>query len=276
MLRKAVDDFVAALAHGGVEHGVGSPNTLLAYSNDLHQFCNYLTTRQILAWPSVTSKDIDEYLRAMRKECSYTERTIARKLCVLKSFFRYMQKKEVISFDPATLLSLSSAEKSMPSPLSSTQLTRLFQQMEVDTPTSLRDLAMCHVLYASGMHTSELVALNVQHFDRRGLFIYCPGRVGASKRERTYPLPVESARIVAQYLEQSRPGFLRSAQEEALFLNHHGTRMTRQGFWLIIKGYARRAGIAHLSPRILRHSFAVTGLPVLLLATYAILALAKV
>ena len=88
------------------------------------------------------------------------------------------------------------------------------------------------------------------------------------------PVSVSEHILCQQYLEQSRPGFMRSAQEEALFLNHHGTRMTRQGFWLIIKGYARRAGIAHLSPRFLRHSFA--GLPVLLLATYAILALAKV
>lgn len=274
MLHKTVNDFVAALVYGEVERSVRSPNTILAYSNDLHQFCDYLATRQILAWPSITSSDIDEYLYVIRKERSYTERTIARKLCVLKAFFGYMHKKEVISCDPTTHLSLSSPEKGASRSLSPTQLSRLFQQIEVDTPTGLRDLAMCHVLYTSGMYTSELVALNVRDFDHHGLFIYCSGCVAASKRERTYPLPAESARIVALYLEQSRPGLMRSLQEEALFLNHHGTRMTRQGFWLIIKGYARRAGIAHLSPRILRHSFA--GLPVLLLATYAILALAKI
>ncbi len=275
MLRKTVDDFVAALAHGEVERGVGSPNTLLAYSNDLHQFCDYLTTREILAWSSVTSEDITDYLHTMHEEYSYTEKTIARKLCTLKSFFRYIFRKEVIFLDPTTSLSLSPPEKVSPQRLSSTQLTSLFQQMEMNTPVGLRDLAMCHVLYASGMQTSELVSLNVQHFDHCHLSIYCPGRIGANKRERTYSLPVESARIVALYLEQSRPGFLCSTQEEALFLNHHGTRMTRQGFWLIIKGYALQAGIASLSPRILRHSFAVTNLPVLLLALYAILALTK-
>lgn len=276
MLRKAVDDFVAALVSGEVEQSVRSSNTILAYSNDLHQLCSYLTTRHILVWSYVAPEDIADYLQVLRKECSYTEKTIVRKLCTLKAFFRYMHKKEGISFDPSALLSLSPPEKVSSQSLSSAQLASLYQWMKIDTPTGLRDLAMCHVLHASGMHTSELVSLNIQHFDQRRLCIYCPGRVGASKRERTYSLPVESTRVVALYLEHSRPGFVRSVQEDALFLNHHGTRMTRQGFWLIIKGYALRAGIAYLSPRVLQHSFTSTGLPVLLCVAYVILALAKI
>ena len=160
-----------------------------------------------------------------------------------------------MALEPIEQLVLPTREKEWPQPLSSEQVTCLFQQMKADTLTGLRDLAMCQIVYATGIRTSELVSLNVAHFDSRRSLLLCPGRRGAINRE--LPLPPAALEAITAYLEQARPRLVRHTGELALFLNHHGERLTRQGFWLIMQQYAGRAGITDLSPYLLRHSFVV-------------------
>ncbi|GCE20199.1 tyrosine-type recombinase/integrase [Dictyobacter kobayashii] len=118
----------------------------------------------------------------------------------------------------------------------------------------MRDLAMLHLLYATGIRTSELVSLDVDDFCAQDAVIKCAGARG---NVRLLPLTSAAMNVLELYLARARPHCTRHANEQALFLNHHGDRLTRQGFWLIIKGYARRAGIEDLTPHKLRHSFAM-------------------
>jgi len=142
--------------------------------------------------------------------------------------------------------------------LSAEQISSLFRQIEVETSAGQRDLAMLHMLYATGMRVTELVSLSMADFDATRATVVCPGRNGRNRRERVLPLPPIAVEAVQQYIHTARPRLmLRHPEEEALFLNHHGERLTRQGFWLIIKGYARQAGITTITPHMLRHSFAM-------------------
>ncbi len=125
------------------------------------------------------------------------------------------------------------------------------------TPGGLRDLAMLHMLYATGMRASELISLDLHDLDIEHATVLCPGRNGQTRRERLLPLSLVAIETVKRYLEEARPRLSRHEKEQSLFLNHHGERLTRQGFWLIIKGYARLAGITTITPHMLRHSFAI-------------------
>jgi integrase/recombinase XerD len=122
-----------------------------------------------------------------------------------------------------------------------------------DNPAGLRDRAMLHLLWDTGMRVSEMIALDLEHLDLSSNTVRCTGK-GA--KERQIPFTLKGRAVLEQYLEEGRPALARRALERALFLNHHGVRLTRQGFWLILKSYAKKAGIDRISPHTLRHSFA--------------------
>jgi len=193
----------------------------------------------------------------MRERQSYRSTTIARKIAAVKSFFRYLRSAGYIEADPVEKLEAPRVQKELPGVLSAEQIHSLFEQVEVETPVGQRDLAMLHMLYATGMRVSELVSLNLSDFDAERATVLCPGRSGRQKRERVVPLPPIAVEATLQYLQVARPRLMqRHPEEESVFLNHHGERLTRQGFWLIIKGYARQVGITTITPHMLRHSFA--------------------
>jgi len=230
----------------------------VAYRNDLNQVCSYLTRQQIENWQQVTHEHIAGYLLEMRDAQAYRPATIARKLAALKTFFRYLESTGIITSDPIEKLDTPRIQRELPHILSQEQISNLFRQVDVETQAGKRDFAMLHMLYATGMRVSELISLNLSDFDAEGATILCPGRNGRSKRERVLPLSVIVVEATERYLETARPGLItRHPDEQALFLNHHGERLTRQGFWLIIKGYARQAGITEITPHMLRHSFAI-------------------
>lgn len=241
------------------EQGRGNnQNTVLAYRNDLSQLRSYLEEQGVVAWSQVTQEHIAAYIQHMREHLCYRPTTIARKLAALKSFFRSIHEQGIVEVDPAGGLEIPRVQKEPPNALSAEQIHRLFNQVEVDAPAGQRDLAMLHVLYATGMRVSELVSLNLDHFDAAKSTITCSGSDGRSKRERVLPLPEIAVIATQQYLANARPVLIvHHPREQALFLNHHGERLTRQGFWLIIKGYARQAGITYITPHMLRHSFAI-------------------
>lgn len=258
MLQNVVDEFIASLSLKEQGTGGSNSNTIVAYRNDLNQACVYLNRQGVENWQDVTREHIAGYLLEMREGQAYRPTTIARKLAALKSFFRYMGSTGLILSNPIEDLESPRVQKELPQVLSIEQISSLFSQVEVETPVGLRDLAMLHMLYATGMRVSELVSLNLDAFDAERATVVCPGRNGRSKRERVLPLSATAVEATEQYLERARPRLIaRHPEEQALFVNHHGERLTRQGFWLIIKGYARQAGITTITPHMLRHSFAL-------------------
>jgi integrase/recombinase XerD len=258
MLQDVVDEYIASLSLKEQERAGNNSNTVVAYRNDLGQVCTYLKQQKVENWTEVTREHILQYLLEMRESQAYRPTTIARKLAALRSFFRYLRSIGLITDDPVDKLETPRVQKELPQVLSSEQINNLFRQVEVDTPAGKRDLAMLQMLYATGMRVSELISLNLDDFDTEHASVVCPGRNGRSKRERVLPLSSTAVEATKQYLEAARPRLMvRHPEEQALFLNHHGERLTRQGFWLIIKGYARQAGITNITPHMLRHSFAL-------------------
>jgi integrase/recombinase XerD len=259
MLQEVIDEYIASLSSNERENGGTNQNTIVAYRNDLNQVCSYLMHQQVDEWQQVTQEHIENYLLEMRDAQAYRPATIARKLAALKTFFRYMESNGIITDDPTEKLNAPRIQRESPHILSQEQIANLFRQVDAETPAGRRDFAMLHMLYATGMRVSELISLNLGDFDAEFATVVCPGRNGRSKRERVLPLSTDVVEATNRYLKFARAGLVaRHPVEQALFLNHHGERLTRQGFWLIIKGYARQAGITEITPHMVRHSFAIS------------------
>jgi integrase/recombinase XerD len=258
MLQEVIDEYIASLSLKEQGRSGTNQNTVVAYRNDLKQACSYLKRQQIEDWQQVTHNHIAGYLLEMRDAQAYRPATIARKLAALKTFFRYLESRGIITSEPIEKLDTPRIQRELPHILSQEQISNLFRQVDVETQAGKRDFAMLHMLYATGMRVSELISLNPGDFDAKSATILCPGRNGRSKRERVLPLSIIAVEATQRYLETARQGLItRHPDEQALFLNHHGERLTRQGFWLIIKGYARQAEITEITPHMLRHSFAI-------------------
>ncbi|MBV9707746.1 MAG: tyrosine-type recombinase/integrase [Chloroflexi bacterium] len=254
MLQDIINDYITSLA--AKEYG-SNENTIVAYRNDLNQLCAYLRQQEVDNWSLVTQEHLAGYLLEMREEQAYRPTTIARKFAACKSFFRYLRDAVGIAINPLDRLQAPRIQRYPPQVLNTEQIARLFLQVETETVVGQRDLAMLHMLLATGMRASELVSLDLEDFDAERGTIGCLGHNGRSRRKRLLPLQLRAVATTQGYLENVRPRLLRHAEERALFLNHHGDRLTRQGFWLIIKGYARQAGIVSITPHMLRHACAV-------------------
>lgn len=258
MLQEGIDEYIASLSTKEQGREETNQNTIVAYRNDLNQACAYLTRQGIESWQQVTRAHIASYLLEMHDEQAYRPTTIARKLASLKTFFRYLRANGSISVDLIEDLNAPRIHKELPQILSQEQVANLFRQVAVDLPAGIRDMAMLHLLYATGMRVSELVALNLEHVDLAQATVVCAGRNGKNRRERVLPLPPLELDQIKSYLQAARQRLIQHHPgEQALFVNHHGERLTRQGFWLIIKGYARQANITGITPHMLRHSFAI-------------------
>jgi integrase/recombinase XerD len=231
-------------------------NTLLAYQNDLKQLCSYLERQGLECWQHVTLDHITAYLLWMRDEQLFRPATIARKFAACKSFFSYLQRANVIVENPLATLKSPHVQKRLPAVVNTDQMNCLFLQINQSTLIGKRDLAMLQLLYTTGMRVSELVALNISDIDLERAIVRCPGH-GRAGLERWLPLPDYVVVALLCYLQEARPCLMRDEKVATLFLNHRGEGLTRQGFWLIIKGYARQAGIASITPHMLRHSFAM-------------------
>ncbi len=259
MLQEAVDDYISALSVKEAEYAGKNKNTVIAYLNDLTQLGLYLHKQGIEKWSHVTHEHITSYLLVMREDQSYRPATIARKLAAYKSFFRYLGKELIIENNPVEELEAPHIPKESAPILTAEQMSSLFHAVPIDTVAGQRDLAMLYMLYATGMRASELVALSMSDVDMEHATVMYPARIIQTRQERHLSLPAPVVEALSLYLAKARPRLARHGEEEeqAFFLNHHGERLTRQGFWLIIKGYAREVGIDDITPHMLRRSFAI-------------------
>ncbi len=243
-----------------------SVNTVAAYRNDLSQFAHYLSSppaedqlAPLGSWSGLTSEHLGRYLSYMYSR-QYAASTVARKTAALKSYCHYLTSGGVLREDPSQSLAAPRVDRYVPRAISEQEVGQLLAQprraAKTRRPDALRDLAMIETLYSSGMRVSELVALNVDDVDFDLNQVACPGKAG---RRRQVPLRAQAMDAVDDYLKNGRPD-LADPDENALFVNHRGSRLTRQGFWLILKAYAEEAKIDNITPHTLRHSFATHAL----------------
>ena len=182
MLQEVIDEYIASLSLKEQGRGGTNQNTVMAYRNDLNQFCSYLKRQEIENWQQVTHEHIVGYLLEMRDAQAYRPATIARKLAALKTFSRYLESTGIITSDPIEKLDAPRIQRELPHILSEEHIANLFRQVDVETPAGKRDFAMLHMLYATGMRVSELISLNLIDFDAERATIVCPGLNGRSKR----------------------------------------------------------------------------------------------
>ncbi len=253
-MEERVEDYLVALAAGKC-----SPHTVMAYRNDLMQLVAHLRGEGVTAWDEVTAEQVTGYLQTLR-ERQYASSTIARKTAASKSFFIHLKEAGEIAVDIAASLAAPRVDRYTPHAISTDEVARLLAApTRTKTPEGARDTAMLQLLYATGMRVSELVALNLEDYDAERGTIHCEGRAARTRQIRLTTMAVDA---MERYLAQGRPILARAhgADRAALFLNHRGQRLTRQGFWLILKGYAQSSAVRDVTPHTLRHTFAAHAL----------------
>jgi integrase/recombinase XerD len=246
-----VEQFLLFMAS---ERGM-SANTTAAYRTDLDQLCGFLRTHELEHWSAVTAEQMMAFMLYLR-ERRYATATVARRTAAVKSFFGYLRSQGVIDGDPTEQLDSPRVDRVPPRAVSPHQIDELLElPLRTSSPEGMRDKAMLELLYATGLRVSELVALDVGDVALEQSSVRCAGKNG---RERVLPVSPTAITALEEYLDAARSQLTRNSDEptDALFLNHRGKRLTRQGFWLILKGYAEEVGLHDLTPHMLRHSFA--------------------
>jgi integrase/recombinase XerD len=242
-----------------VEKGF-SNNTLDAYGNDLGQFAGFVRKRAAggddsrIDWQQADRSLLLDYMVDLR-ERSYAPATMARKVAAVKSFFNFLVGEGTLEKNPAEGLTGPKVGRALPKAISVAEVEALLEQPDkAVTPEAKRDKAMLELLYATGMRVTEMVSLNVRDVNLKAGFVRCFGK---GSKERIIPIHNRAVRAVKNYLDDARVSLLGATSETALFLNRRGQRLTRQGIWLILKGYARKADIGtEMTPHVLRHSIA--------------------
>ena len=235
-------------------------NTISAYGNDLRQFYQHLSGEsgngRAASWGAVDREVIQGFIGALRAR-EYADATVARKVAAVKSFFSYLTAEGIVPVDPTETLSSPRVGKTLPKALTVQEIDELLEQpRKRSTPEAKRDKAMLELLYATGMRVSELVGLNLDSIELRNnrATVRCVGKAG---KERLIPIHEQAVHALRVYLQEGRPELCRSKREKGLFINRRGERLTRQGFWLILKNYAKASNIpSDVTPHTLRHSFA--------------------
>lgn len=238
------------------EHKGLSKATMESYTRDLRQYTDYLRERHIQEWREVTRAGVSLYLSSL-KDKGKSPATITRTMVTLRAFFQYLTSERVIDHNPCAMLEvpITKAEKKPPQALSIEETERLLEQPDIATPLGLRDKAMLELLYATGLRVTELTMLDSDHLNTELRFVRCSGESG---KERIIPIGAVTAEWTSRYLQEGRPYLVKEEHEKVLFPNSRGGRMTRQGFWKILKKYGKDAGInSDITPHTLRHSFAI-------------------
>jgi integrase/recombinase XerD len=248
-LDSAIDLF---LDHVKVERGLAR-NSVDAYGRDLAKFRRFAAAEGVDDAGAVEPRHLLAYLVALSK-AKIAARSQARNLVALRQLFRHLRAERHIARDPTADLELPRVGRPLPVTLTLREVEELLSQPRIDTVRGLRDAAMLETLYATGLRVSELVQL-------RQIDVNLPERflstVGKGKKQRLVPLGQRAHDRIQEYLATARPALLGARGSPSLFVTHRGRAMTRQGFWKLLGGYARAAGIRkRLSPHKLRHSFA--------------------
>ena len=228
-----------------------SVNTVASYMRDLHQFAAYLQ-EQNLQIEDVDRDVISDYMTALQEK-GKSAATVSRSLASLKSFFAFAVSEGALDTNPVFNIHVEKAEKKLPQILTGKEVELLLDQPKCTDLKGFRDKAMLELLYATGIRVSELINLDVGDVNLPGGFIKC----ASGNKVRIIPLYPAAIKALGDYIEKIRPKMIADAREQSLFVNVSGERMSRQGFWKIIKFYQEKAQIKKdITPHTLRHSFA--------------------
>jgi len=242
-----------------------SMNTIAAYRNDLKQLTDFLQRpnedtelEPISSWSDLTDGHFSAFLTWLQDR-EYAQATVARKTAASKSYFAYLLDKGIVKEPVGTDISSPKVAKYTPIVMTRDEIARLLDEPlrdEPNRPESIRDRAMLELLYATGMRVGEMVALDVEDVDLENQMLRGVGKAG---RERDIPVSDQAHAALRDYINNARP-YLCDENTGSLFVNHRGGRLTRQGFWLILKSYADHIGIQGITPHTLRHTYAIHAL----------------
>ena len=228
-----------------------SLNTLQSYKRDITQYQEYID-KNGLNYLKINNEDIDKYfesLKAMNKKTS----TISRNLATIRSFYQFLLRTKKIKVDPTVGVQSPKVEKKVPSILTSKEVELLLEQPKNIDLKGIRDKAMLEFAYATGMRVTEIISLDITDVNLEGSYVVC----NTGFKKRNIPLGSISLKALKDYIEKARPILIKDDKVGALFVNINGKRLTRQGFWKIVKFYKEQAHITkEITPHVLRHSFA--------------------
>jgi len=231
-----------------VEKGLAK-NSLASYRTDLTKFSEWLDDKPL---DRVKRQDIVRYFQSLRS-AGISARSVARALAALRGFFRFLVRERHLKHDPTENVDNPKLWSTLPKSLQPSEVEALLAAPDRKTPDGLRDAAMLELLYATGLRVSELIHVKVEHLELDAGFLRTFGK---GSKERIVPFGDSARKAIAAYAEQGRPAFDRR-NDPHLFLTNRSRPMSRQSFWMKIVKYARQAGIrSHISPHVLRHSFA--------------------
>ena len=228
-----------------------SENTLQSYKRDLKQFRKYLEENEI-HYNRVKEEDMKNYISELHENGKKAS-SISRCIASIRSFYQFVLKNKKIKVDPTANIQSPKIEKRVPSVLTAKEVELLLEQPKDIDLKGIRDKAMLEFAYATGMRVTEIISLNVEDVNLEEGYVVCKN----GNKQRNIPLGTMSLKALKEYIEEARDILIKTASEPALFVNINGTRLTRQGFWKIIKFYKEQAHITKdITPHVLRHSFA--------------------
>ena len=229
-----------------------SLNTLQSYRRDIEQYMSYLREINLNNITNTNKTTIIAYLLHLQKKGRATS-TISRNLASIRSFYQYITKNKIVDKDPTLELESPKVEKKLPQILSTQEVELLLEQPKCTDLKGYRDKAMLELLYATGIRVTELISLDITDINLEMGFIKC----NKGSRERMIPIGSIATKALQEYITKARGFLIQNNEEKALFVNINGGRLTRQGFWKIIKQYKNQARInKDITPHTLRHSFA--------------------
>ncbi|ART76952.1 site-specific tyrosine recombinase XerD [Sutcliffiella horikoshii] len=249
-MQDQLKDFIHFLV---VEKGLAS-NTVVSYERDLKSYLLYLSkVEEISSLDAVSRSTIIQFLKFLT-ENGKSSKTIARHIASIRSFHQFLLREKVTTQDPTVHIDRPKQEQKLPQVMSVEEVQALLDSPDTSKVFGVRDKAMLELLYATGMRVSELISLNLSDVHLTMGFVRC---VGKGNKERIIPLGTMAQNAITNYIEESRSQLLKKKTTDALFVNLYGNRLTRQGFWKILKKLTKEAGIEkELTPHTLRHSFA--------------------
>lgn len=229
-----------------------SANTEMSYQRDLNKFVRFLEEREISDVKKITTTTLNSYILYLERN-QFKAATISRNIASIKALYHFMYKEGFVDADISDVLRAPKIEKKLPEIMTQDEVNRLLEQPKGGTPKELRDKAMLELLYATGIRVSELISLNTADVNLQMGFVICRD----SNKERVIPFGNQARTALLAYLERGRNAMVDNYESEVLFVNCSGQPMSRQGFWKLIKYYAKKAGIdSEITPHTLRHSFA--------------------
>ncbi len=247
-MQKEIDSFISYL------HNVkqSSTNTQMSYQRDLKKFVAFCEEKGLASVSQLKAQDLETYVNVMGEE-QFKPATISRNIASLKAWVHFLQDERILKEDISSTLKVPKIEKKVPEIMTMNEVGTLLEQPASDNPKEIRDKAMLELLYATGIRVTELISLNLEDLNLQMNYITCKD----GSKERMIPFGPKARTALLRYIESARDKMISDSNNHILFVNCSGKAMSRQGFWKLIKHYAKKAGItADITPHTLRHSFA--------------------